>query len=491
MKILVIGLDCAAPEIVFGDPSLVHLRWLMQTGMYGPLESVVPPITVPAWMCMATSMDPGSLGVYGFRNRVDHGYDNLATVDASSFRALTIWDQVARQGGRSVLVGVPPSYPPRRINGVSVGCFLTPDPARSVYTYPAGVQAEIERLVGVYPVDVKGFRTGDRDRLLTDIRDMTRKHFTVVRHLLTTQAWDYFQFVEIGLDRIQHGFWKHHDPAHPQHDPCSGYRHVIRDYYRELDREIGTVLALIDDETLVLVASDHGARALVGGFCVNEWLHREGDLALHVYPAEVTPFDRLAIDWRRTRAWSSGGYYARVFLNVKGREPHGTIEPGDYDAVRADLRARLEATVDDAGRPLGTRVFLPEQTYREVRGVAPDLLVHFGDLAWRAVGGVGYGGVVHVQENDTGPDDCNHAQFGAFILAGPGVSPGPVQGAHLLDMTPTLLELAGYDRADTMQGRSLADAAFAAPDPAAADADAAAADERLVRERLSGLGYLG
>ncbi|MGD2070649.1 MAG: alkaline phosphatase family protein, partial [Gemmatimonadota bacterium] len=67
---MVLGLDCAAPEVLFGDPELHNVRRLMEVGCWGRLESVVPPITVPAWMCMATSRDPGSLGVYGFRNRI-------------------------------------------------------------------------------------------------------------------------------------------------------------------------------------------------------------------------------------------------------------------------------------------------------------------------------------------------------------------------------------------------------------------------------------
>ena len=72
MRICILGLDCAAPEIVFGEERLENIRRLMSAGVYGRLESVIPPITVPAWMCMATSQDPGSLGVYGFRNRSDH-----------------------------------------------------------------------------------------------------------------------------------------------------------------------------------------------------------------------------------------------------------------------------------------------------------------------------------------------------------------------------------------------------------------------------------
>lgn len=96
MKILVIGLDGAVPELLFGDERLTNFRRLMDAGCYGRLQSINPPITVPAWMCLATSQDPGSLGVYGFRNRLDHSYDGLGLVNARSVRELAVWDQVAR-----------------------------------------------------------------------------------------------------------------------------------------------------------------------------------------------------------------------------------------------------------------------------------------------------------------------------------------------------------------------------------------------------------
>src|SRR5207253_3139606 len=140
MKICVLGLDCAAPEIVFGDERLVNLRRLMELGCYGRLESVVPPITVPAWMCMSTSQDPGALGVYGFRNRRDHTYAEMNIVNSKSIQELAIWDQVAREGKRSVVIGVPPGYPPRKINGTWVGCFLTPDTRTDTYTHPAEIK---------------------------------------------------------------------------------------------------------------------------------------------------------------------------------------------------------------------------------------------------------------------------------------------------------------------------------------------------------------
>jgi predicted AlkP superfamily phosphohydrolase/phosphomutase len=125
--------------------------------------------------------------------------------------------------------------------------------------------------------------------------------------------------------------------------------------------------------------------------------------------------------------------------------------------------------------------------YREVRNVAPDLIVHFGGLSWRSIGGVGYP-ALQVLENDTGPDDCNHSQHGAFVLAA-SHSPlrGEIEGAHLLDIAPTLLELGGFDTPPSMRGRSLV-----AGLGVAAMADACSpADEEVVRERLSGLGYIG
>jgi predicted AlkP superfamily phosphohydrolase/phosphomutase len=478
MKLLVIGLDCAAPELLLGDERLVNLRRLMAAGAYGRLESVIPPITVPAWMCMATSQDPGTLGVYGFRNRTDHSYAGLGIANSRSIQELAIWDQLAREGKRSVIIGVPPSFPPRKVNGICVGCFLTPSTTNDDYTWPVSVKAEIASLVGEYEVDVKGFRTDQKAWLRDSVFRMSRKLFQVVRHYLASTEWDYFQFVDIGLDRVHHGFWRYHDPEHVLHEPGSEFENVIRDYYLHLDQEIGRLLEGLDDETVVLVTSDHGARRLDGGFCVNEWLVREKLLTLNDYPESVTPFGKLSVDWGRTRVWSEGGYYARVFFNVQGREPEGTIPAAEYETFRDEMKARLEATIP------GTLVFKPEEIYRTVRNVAPDLIVHFGGLSYRSVGGVGYPELI-VVENDTGPDDCNHAQHGSFILAGPRFpAVGELSGVRLLDIAPTLLELGGYDVPSSMQGRSLAGGTKAV--------EGLSEDgERIIRDRLSGLGYLG
>jgi len=487
MKICVLGLDCAAPEIVFGDERLTNLRRLMDAGVYGRLESVIPPITVPAWMCMTTSQDPGSLGVYGFRNRVDYSYDKLGFVTSASFKAFSIWDQLAREGKKSIIVGVPPSYPPPRINGISIGSFLTPDPAKDEFTYPASLKAKLKELVGEYPVDVKNFRTDRKDWLKEEIFAMSGKQWQVVRWLLREQEWDYFHFVDIGLDRMHHGFWNYFDERHVLFEPGNPYRNAIPEYYLWLDEQIGSVLDLLDDETIVLVVSDHGAQRLDGGIAINEWLIHEGLLVLNEYPKQITPFERLSTNWAKTRVWSEGGYYARIFFNMQGREPQGVILAAEYESFQDQMKEKLERLEDDKGWPLKSLVFKPKDIYRNVKNIAPDLIVHFGGLYWRSIGSVGHS-QIHVRENDTGPDGCNHSQYGMFILAAPNCPlSGPYDGARLLDIAPTLLDLGGYEIPETMQGRSLV-AGMEKTNPNAGSSDSDA--EKTIHDRLAGLGYV-
>ena len=485
MKILILGLDCCAPDVAFGDERLTNFRRLMDAGTWGRLESVIPPITVPAWMCMTTSQDPGSLGVYGFRNRTDHSYSGLGIATSLSIKTPAIWDHIAREGKKSIIIGVPPGYPPRKINGISVGCFLTPDTTKDVFTNPPEVGKELNAMCdGEYPVDVKGFRTDDKEWLKNQIFDMSKKQWNVVKWLLKNKEWDFFHFVDIGQDRVHHGFWDSFDKQHIFYKPGNPYENVIPDYYAWVDKQIGEVLELLDSETVLLVVSDHGAQRLDGGFVVNEWLVKEGLLVLDEYPKEVTPFSKLKVNWAKTKVWSEGGYYARVFFNVQGREPQGIIPQSEYEAFQDVMKKKFEALTDDKGKPLNSLVFKPKELYKNVKNVAPDLIVHFGGLYWRSIGGVGYG-KIHVQENDTGPDACNHAQFGMFILAAPNLPlRGEYKGARLLDIAPTLMDLAGYDIPEMMQGRSLVAGMEKKPP------EGFGSGEDTIKNRLEGLGYI-
>jgi predicted AlkP superfamily phosphohydrolase/phosphomutase len=459
-RVLVIGLDCAPPQLVFDRwaGELPVLDRLMRTGAWGVLASCHPCITVPAWSCMTASLDPGELGIYGFRNRRDHSYDGLSLADSRAVNAARVWDLLSTRGRPVIVVGVPGTYPPTAVDGVLVSCFLTPDPRTCEYTFPSGLRTEIQSLVGDYRVDVDGFRTSEKARLLADIETMTERRFRLVDHLLGSRPWSLCFMVEIGTDRIQHAFWRYADPEHRLYEPGNPYEHAILAYYRRVDERIGELLRHADGDTAVLVVSDHGAKRMDGAICVNEWLRRQGYLVLRSEPREPVPLRPEMVDWPRTTAWGEGGYYARVFLNVCGREPDGLVAPEDYERTRDELAHGLEALGDEHGRPIGTVAHRPEDLYPRRRGVPPDLLVYFGDLHWRSNGRVGTG-AVHVFENDTGPDDANHAREGLYILAAPGVNGGRGPERDLRDVAPTILELLGEPVPASMQGTSMLTAA--------------------------------
>jgi predicted AlkP superfamily phosphohydrolase/phosphomutase len=464
MKICVLGFEGGAPQVVFRDERLGNLRRLMDAGVYGLLESVVPPESLPAWMSLGSSRDPGSLGVYGNRNRANHGYEAPALIQPGTFESQAIWDHLAKKGRNSILVGVPPDGRLRRVG--------------------AG-PSDLKELAGEYPVDVVPDRSDQKDRFKEEVFRVGAKQWQVAQRLLVEEKWDYFQFVDMGLDRLQHRFWEHFDEKHLRFDPDNPYRSVIADYYRWLDEQVGSVFEVIDNETIVLVLSAYGAQRLHGVFALNQWLIREGLLVLHEYPSTPTAFEKLNVDWRRTKVWSEGGYCARVFFNVQGREPQGSIPPEQYESLASELKVRLESLTDDSGHSLQTLVFKPREIYREVRNIAPDLMVSLGGLFWRSTDSVGHSRLCLEQD---GSDGCNHAEYGFFILAAPNCPlQGEYEGARLLDMAPTLLDLAGCEIPGAMQGKSLVAGMEKKKSDGGTDADDAA---KLIHDRLAGLGYI-
>jgi predicted AlkP superfamily phosphohydrolase/phosphomutase len=453
-KVMVIGLDCAEPSLLFERwlDQLPHFRELVKGGAYGRLRSCDPPITVPAWSVMTSSQTPGALGIYGFRNRADYSYDKNTIANSTAVKADRVWNILSRNNKRVILIGIPQTFPPSPVNGLMVGDFLTPD-TKSEYTYPPELKNEIATVVGDYMLDVRDFRSDNKKAILRDIFEMTEKRFKLATHLLSKEAWDFFMMVEIGVDRIHHAFWAYMDPAHRRYEAGNPFENAILDYYKFVDAKIGELLKFADADTTVLVVSDHGAQCMEGSVCINEWLIQEGYLALlDPAPKAPTPLAKLRVDWSRTRAWGDGGYYSRIFLNVEGREPQGVVKANEYEALRSELIEKLEAMPDEKGKPLGTKVFRPEQLYQVRRGIAPDLLAYFGNLAWRSAGSVGLGSI-YTFENDTGPDDANHAQFGIFIAKAAAGTSVKLEGLDIQDVAPTILRLFDLPIPADMEGK--------------------------------------
>lgn len=454
-KALLIGLDCAAPDLLFNRfiDKLPNFRRMMDRGIHGKLESSDPPITIPAWTVMASSKYPGTLGLYGFRHRRNNSYKDIWISTSKNIKEKRIWDYVAEAGGRSCLVAVPPSYPPYPVEGCLIGGFITPDTNRN-YTYPPELAKEIKNLVEDYQVDVE-FRIEDKRNLVKELHEMTEKHFKVIKHLIRTKDWNFFMFVEIGLDRIHHAFWKYFDESHHLHEPGSEFENVVEDYYVLLDTKVGELLDLIDDDTVVLVASDHGGKPMKGAFCINTWLEEQGLLKLSTPVERVVRLNDADVDWGKTVAWGWGGYYARIFLNVKGREENGVVDPRDYESTREDIAQRIRSITGPNGEMWNTVVLKPDDIYPECNGDPPDLMVYFDDLYWRSAGTMGHGRL-YLPENDTGPDDAVHDKMGLYIYYDPREDlKGRAEDLNILDVAPTLMKALGLKVPEDMEGEPL------------------------------------
>jgi len=402
-----------------------------------------------------TGRDPGELGIYGFRNRKSRDYGKMAIADGRAVKFPRLWDILGEAGWKVAALSVPGTSPPYPVNGHLVSCFLTPN-KEAPYTHPPEFATQIETWMPDFLLDVPEFRSEDKGRILENIYALCNQRFTLAEKLIQQEQPDFLMLVDMGVDRIHHAFWKPMDPRHPQYEPDSPFANAIHDYYVHVDQRVGELLAQCDADTAVLVVSDHGAQPLMGGICINEWFIREGYLVLKEAPTEPKSLDEVEVDWSRTKAWGAGGYYGRIFLNVQGREPQGVIPLAEYEATRTEIAEKLAQIPDPQGNPLHNRIMKPQQIYQKVRGVAPDLIAYFNELGWRSLGTVGTGSL-HSTENDTGPDDANHAPFGLMIFHDPQHPQQEhiLEGAQLYDILPTLLHQYNLTAPNGLRGKVL------------------------------------
>ncbi len=453
-RVLVVGLDCAPPELLFDQfaEELPNIGGMFDEGVHARMRSSHPPITIPAWMVMATGQSAGRLGIYGFRHRRFGTYNDIWLASSRSIRAKTVWDILGELKRKVVVVGVPPAYPPKPVNGALITCFMTPN-ANKEYTYPTTLKREVEGLVGEYIFDAV-FRTEEKEKLLKQVYKMTKQHFTVLKYLAKSKPWHFFMFVEIGLDRVHHAFWKFFDKNHHLYTPGNKYEDAMRDYYRFLDREIGGLLKLTDKDTSVITVSDHGAKRMKGAFCINQWLTENGYLTLKKPPPPGTSLAEAEVDWPKTQVWGWGGYHGRIFFNVEGREPQGVIKPKNYESFRDQIMRELKNIEGPRGEKWDTKTYTSEEIYPNGVGDYPDLTVYFDDLSWRSAGTLGYNSC-YLLENDRGPDDAVHSRYGVFLYFDPKRRLGgeSIRDVNLMDFAPTVLKTLGAKVPDDMEGR--------------------------------------
>ena len=533
-RLLIIGLDGATFYVL--DPliqagRMPNLQRFIAGGVSGVLRSTQPPITPAAWTTFMTGKGPGRHGILDFET-YDTTRHALTFNSTYEIREQTLWQLLSEKGLRVGSINVPMTYPPKPVNGFMISGFETPS-IDAQFTWPRELKEEIFRVIPNYNYRTNWRRTafGKRAQLAENLEYIANSFDQGAR--LTTYCgdkfgWDVQMVVFKLVDNLQHKAWKYLDPRTTARYPYEA--ELAARCFERLDQVLGELLEYADrNGASVLVMSDHGHGSLDGKAQPNLLLKRWGHLVLRsgweqastraeywlhrLTKGRATRFEQgsrgiehdLAVDWTRTRACvMHAGIYGYLYVNLKGRGPHGIVEPRDYASFRDDLAARLRAeTVESPdGRtvPVFEHVWKTEELYncrREDNPNLPDLLLapHPGFAVVRKIRGrhaVRWCSVDRLEGT--------HRVEGILALGGPNVRRGERIEANIIDITPTALAALGLRVPVDMEGRVIREAftkeLVVEPEPPVEKLQRTAEeaytqeDRRILEKRLSDLGYL-
>jgi predicted AlkP superfamily phosphohydrolase/phosphomutase len=534
-RLLLIGLDGATFNVL--DPlmrrgRMPHLRDLIRQGARGVLESTRPPITPAAWTTFMTGKGPGRHGIIDFL-KYDPVENRLSFNNHIEIREKTIWEILSEKGLRVGSINVPMTFPPRKVNGFMISGFDTPS-VDLEFTYPRELKQEILRRYPDYTHEKKWMRRPfGGDALFRENLDYICQSFDrgceLAEYCGGRFGWDVMMVLFKLVDNLQHKTWKYLDPRTAHLYP--GRAAWTVDCFARLDEAIGRLaeLARKNDATLMLM-SDHGHGSLEGKAQPNLLLRRWGYLVLRSGMARLRTrgnwiwrrlFDHpngspaminhdvdreLAVDWSRTRACVlHAGIYGFLYLNLRGRQPGGSVDPAQYDRLRDEIRDRLLAAKcrDPQGRviPIYPEVHRTEELYgcaREEHPWLPDLMLvpQPGLAVVKKIRGL-----TPVRWLSLRRMEGTHRVEGVFVAAGPGIAANPEVSARIADLTPTMLAGLGLTVPADMEGQVIQDI-FEDPlpvvfePPGAREVEEAeqpvltSAQEAALTSRLSDLGYL-
>jgi predicted AlkP superfamily phosphohydrolase/phosphomutase len=516
----------------------------MSEGVHGPLESTLPPVTSPAWPTFATGKNPGKHGVFDFIRSMGGQFE---LVNASSLRAPTLWDMLSEAGHTVGIMNVPVTYPPRPVNGFVIAGMLSP--VAGTFTYPADFLQQYADEMGPYRIAPNvQYKEGNEQVFTADLLDLVDRRGTYALRLMQDHPYDFLMFHFQATDVLQHALWKFVDPSHPRHDAkgAATFSPAFKRIYQRIDDYIGQMLERLTDDTTVIVMSDHGFGPLHHTVNVNLFLLDEGLLKLKrgawtqlktgLFRAGLTPasiwhlIERAGlqnyvwqvskstrnrvvskflsfddVDWSETLAYSIG-HVGQIYINLKGREPEGIVEPGaEYEAVRQRvIKALQQLRHSQTGQPMVDEVIPGDRVVSgpyASRGADLHLVLD----GYRAIAFPLFAADRRIVTRQIRGDSGCHRRHGILIAWGAGIRSGErVENARIMDLTPTILHLMGLPVPDDMDGRVLSEAltvrrpveyeremvaeVAAAP---RAEGELSAEEIAEVEKRLRSLGYLG
>lgn len=284
----------------------------------------------------------------------------------------------------------------------------------------------------------------EREKMFFDALDKTRRGVVVC--------------VFDGPDRIQHMFWRFIDDKHPavNDEFRKQHRHVIREMYQRMDKLVGRAVDKAGPDTAVFVMSDHGFKTFRRGVDLNAWLRDNGYLKLKGGKRVAEASYLHDIDWAQTRAYAVG--LAGIYLNIKGREQHGVVEPSAAVGLINEICSKLTGLIDPDNGEVGVKEAVHRgKVYKgPYTENAPDIIVGYNvgyRVSWdAAIGKCGE----PVFSNNVKAWSGDHCVHPALV---PGVLFSSIQLNHaepnIVDMAPTILDLFGFEKPDYMDGKSL------------------------------------
>ena len=521
--LLIIGWDGATPELLeawMDDGSLPCLAALRDRGSYAPLRSVLPPLSPAAWTTAITGLNPGRHGIWDFGHLVPGTY-RVDPTDARHRQGASLWDMAESAGLTSAVLNVPMSHPTAPLPR---GVFVPGMGAAKLQgaTWPPELAAHLRSAVPSYRIDCNMYEHADPAEFLAQLMDMTRARGEAAELLLREGCPDLLFAVFTATDRVQHAFWR--QSSLPWTDGSRlawRFSSAIKDVYMLLDQILGRLIEIAGPAATVMVVSDHGFGELEGDLYLNGVLEEMGLLTVRrgglrsriraALPQTLAPLlpsggDSSSADfgdivWNKSRAFSRG-LLGNVWLNLRGRQPLGQVEPGpEAEAVLQQITARLLALREPGGegKPLISAVFRGGDLYwGALAGQAPDLVVVPRDYRWMTRAGreIGPRGVITAEPavRHTG----NHRMNGILVAGGPGVERGAAPSMlRILDLCPTALALLGIEVPRSLDGVPMSellscDHGWTDELPVRPECPpaAAAADANALEERLRDIGYL-
>jgi predicted AlkP superfamily phosphohydrolase/phosphomutase len=462
-KVFVLGIDGAPPQFVLDKwlNILPNMKKLAENGAFGRIKSTIPPSTCIAWPSFFSGRCASDFGVYTYTRRDDtFSYSHNNLIDSSDIKVDLIWDTLTKLGKKSYVLGVPLTYPIKNeINGAMITGFLTPEFSdKSVY--PKEFKQEIKSIIkNDYMFDVNtglaSYKNMAKDDMIEKIYEMTRQQFTLIKNLIKKNDWDFATTILIGTDRLEHTIWAEIDETHKEHKE-NKYINTLKDYFIYIDKQLGEVLELLDDDTTIIVSSDHGMDKMNFRFNVNDWLIKEGYLVLKEEVKGPVKFNPDLVDWSKTKAYATGFYFGMIYINLEGREPQGIVPLEGYDALQKEIASKIKQIKGQDGEELDTQVHLPQELFSgEYAEYAPDIIMHLDNLHAGTNSELGCP-TLYSERTLVGKDYAAHAMLGTFIISGKGIpKKGDINTINIYDVAPTILSKLNVKIPEGLKGKEL------------------------------------